>query len=229
MVVAAQPGSEASIVGELDLIKAALLYGDEVTLLSAATTMFLALEDWGAIPMLDKMQLLRDVAHLLSDEAQADSAVDGIEKIEAMLVENQGRERKRLQAGFEQAFKPAQDQIFEDLQVILRNSGMGELAEARKKGLVRIESSDPGTATDLLASCVRSAKLAENGEPNDPEYTDRMVETFVSKLSDHLSSGREYLIFDEPIADLTKTAIAAGVFPASRGASRTDCASYDCF
>jgi len=39
MVVAANPGSEMTVAPELDLVKAALLYGDKVTLVSPVTTM----------------------------------------------------------------------------------------------------------------------------------------------------------------------------------------------
>ena len=41
--------------------------------------------------------------------------------------------------------------------------------------------------------------------------------TFVQKLSKHLSSGREYLIFDEPIANLTEAAIREGLFSPAKG------------
>jgi hypothetical protein len=81
---------------------------------------------------------------------------------------------------------------------------------------------DPGTAADLIASCIISARLTEEGKPNDQTHTDQMVGTFLGKLSDHLSGGKEYLVLDEQIADLTRSAIEAGVFkPASGPAGRS--------
>jgi hypothetical protein len=221
MVVAALPGTEASIAGELDLIKAALLYGDEVTLLSPATTMFLGVEEWGGYSMIEQMKLLRQVAHLLVSKQEADELIQGLDSMEAALAKG-GLVNRLLQARLAQMFKPIQESLADELSVIFQSGGMDQIAEARAKGLLRIESSDPGTATDLLVSCVRSAKLNGEGQPNDPEYTDRMVETFIGKLSDHLSLGREYVIFDQPIADLTKAAIEAGLFePASGPAGRS--------
>jgi hypothetical protein len=44
-----------------------------------------------------------------------------------------------------------------------------------------------------------------------------MVSAFLDKLSDHLSAGKEYLIFDERIADLTRSAIEAWVFKPASG------------
>ena len=51
---------------------------------------------------------------------------------------------------------------------------------------------------DLLVSCILSARLAQTGQPNDDLHMDRIVETFVEKLSRHLSYGREYLILMSP-------------------------------
>ena len=70
---------------------------------------------------------------------------------------------------------------------------------------------------DLLVSCILSAKLAQSGERNEDSHADRIVETFVDKLSKHLSSGREYLIFDKPIANLTEAAIREGLFTPAKG------------
>jgi hypothetical protein len=88
--------------------------------------------------------------------------------------------------------------------------------------LVAIENVDPGDEIDLLAFCIASAQLAQSGQQQDSPHTDRLVETFVAKLAKYLSSGREYLIFDEPIANLTEAAIREGIFtpaPGPRGHS----------
>lgn len=75
-----------------------------------------------------------------------------------------------------------------------------QLARARREGLVKIENADPGDEIDLLASCIVSAQLAQAGQWQDNPQASRVIETFVSKLSRHLSAGKSYLIFDEPIA-----------------------------
>jgi hypothetical protein len=79
--------------------------------------------------------------------------------------------------------------LSEAVQEITDEAGIDQLARARAKGLLQIESADPGDAMDLLISCILSAKLKETGERNEDRHTDRMVETFVDKLSKHLSSG----------------------------------------
>ncbi len=105
---------------------------------------------------------------------------------------------------------------------MVRDAGMDELARARKEGLVTVESVHSGSTVDLIADCVIAAKRAEVGERSDDAFSDRVVDTFVSKLARHLSSGREYLMFDEEVASLTHAAVEEGLFrPATGAAGRT--------
>jgi hypothetical protein len=122
-----------------------------------------------------------------------------------------------LRAGLLQQLQPMQQQLSDAVKGIGHEAGIDELAKARAKGIVQIENADPGDAVELLAACIISAKLAETGERQDDAYTTRIVTTFVQKLSGHLSSGREYLIFDEPIANLTEAAIREGLFSPAQG------------
>lgn len=60
-------------------------------------------------------------------------------------------------------------------------------------------------------------QLAQSGQRQDNPHTDRLVETFVDRLSSHLSSGHGYLLFDEPIASLTEAAVREGLFTPAEG------------
>jgi hypothetical protein len=122
-----------------------------------------------------------------------------------------------MRAALLQQLAPIQRSLSDVVHEIASEAGIDQLARARAKGLVEIESADPGDALDLLVSCVLSAKLAQTGERNEDNHTDRIVETFVEKLSRYLSSGREYLVFDQAIASLTEAAIREGVFTPARG------------
>jgi hypothetical protein len=107
--------------------------------------------------------------------------------------------------------------LSEAVRDISAQAGIDQLARARREGLVKIENADPGDEIDLLASSIVSAKLAQSGQRQDNPQTDRVIETFVDKLSKHLSAGKEYLIFDEPIASLTEAAIREGLFSPAKG------------
>lgn len=215
MVIASSPPDEVSIGPELDLIKAALLYGDEVTLLSPVTTMFLGVEQWGRFSMVEQLGLIRKVAPYMKEHNFA--VVDeGADKIEAILREG-GRHNRLLRAQLMTKFKPTQESTARELEALSQRAGLNQLAGARAKGLLKIESVDPGTTVDLIASCVISAQLTQEGKPNDQVHADQMVNSFIGKLSEHLSSGREYLIFDEKIASLTRAAIGVGLFKPAKG------------
>lgn len=105
----------------------------------------------------------------------------------------------------------------EVVQGINAQTGIDQLARARREGLVKIENADAGDETELLASCIISAQLAQTGRRQDDPQTHRVVETFVDKLSSRLSSGKDYLLFDEPIASLTEAAIRGGLFTPAKG------------
>jgi hypothetical protein len=220
MVVAANPGSSISVAPELDLLKAALLYGDKVTLLSPVTTMFLRVEGLQRFSPREQIELMRRVAPILMPAEEVPAFQSGIEEVDDFLhstARGGSAGQQLLQAGLLQKFAPVQRMLSEAVQEITDDAGIDQLARARAKGLLQIESADPGDAMDLLVSCILSAKLAESGERNEDSHTDRIVETFVDKLSKHLSSGREYLIFDEPIANLTESAIREGLFTPAKG------------
>jgi hypothetical protein len=152
------------------------------------------------------------------EEDEAKSFLENVPAFEAAL-RGGGPLQARLAAGF----KPVQEDLIKEIQKIMQAGGVDQLAAARAKGLITVESVKPATTADLIEGVVITTKRFERGEPGEPSQTDRMVEVFTSKLSDHLASGREYLIFDEQIADLARAGIEAGIFtpapgPAGRGA-----------
>jgi len=220
MVVAANPGSSVSVVPELDLLKAALLYGDKVTVLSPVTTMFLRVEGLQRFSPREQIEIMRRVAPILMPAEDVPTFQDGIAEVDDFLrssARSGSPGQQLLRAGLLQKFAPIQRTLSEAVQEITDDAGIDQLARARAKGLLQIENADPGDAMDLLVSCILSAKLAQSSERNEDSHTDRVVQTFVDKLSKHLSSGREYLIFDRPIASLTEAAIREGLFTPARG------------
>jgi hypothetical protein len=78
MVVAANPGSEITVAPELDLVKAALLYGDKVTLVSPVTTMFLRVDGLQRLSPLQLIQLVRRTAPVLLPADQVSDFENGI-------------------------------------------------------------------------------------------------------------------------------------------------------
>jgi len=220
MVIAANPGTGISVVPELDLVKAALLYGDKVTLISPVTTMLLQMEGLQRFSPSQQLELGRRVAPILMAPEEVPAFVQGIGEVEEFLrstARGGSTAAQLFRAALLQKLAPVRRILSEAVRELGDQAGIDQLALARAKGLLEIENADPGGTIDLFLSCVRSAKLAESGEQSPDPYIGRIVETFVDKLSRHLASGREYLIFDEPIANLTEAAIMAGLFSPAKG------------
>jgi hypothetical protein len=218
MVVAANPGTSHSVTPELDLIKAALLYGDKVTVISPVTTMFLGVESLESLSPREQVELIHKVAPIIMTDAEAAALERQLPPIEAMLRSHGGSLGDRLQReAILRLLAPISRKLSEGVRELAGGIGIDQLNRARGKGLLEIESADKGRGVDLVVSFLRSAVLAQSGQRNDDGHADRIVETFVERLSRHLSSGREYLIFDEPIARLVDAAIREGLFRPAKG------------
>ncbi len=167
--------------------------------------MFLGVESWAQASLETQIQLIRKVGPYLSTDASS------VETLDEMLRNADSRGRAKIR----QRFKPTLDTLGIELRKISADGGVDALSEARAKGLLKIEAVNPGTAIDLIAQCMITASLHEEGKTNSE--TKALVDTFLGKLSDRLSSGREYLILDEEVANLTRAAIAARVLTPARG------------
>jgi hypothetical protein len=220
LVVAAQPGSSLTVAPELGLVKAALLYGEKVTLLSPITTMLLGVEALEHFSPLQQIDLVRRVAPYLSNGAELAESESGLNQLEDLLrstTHSASLSERLLRAGVVQQLQPVRQILSEAVRGLERETGIDQLSRARAKGYVQIESANPDDAVDLLASCIISASQTDSGARRDDSQTSRIVETFIEKLSRHLSSGVDYLIFDEQVASLTEAAIREGLFKPARG------------
>ena len=217
MVVAANPGSSMDLAPEIELVKAALLYGDSVTLLSPVTTMLMRAEGLRNFSLLDLIQLVRRCAPVLSGY-EPDSE-GGFGSLDAALAVADRHELESLlvRSGMMPQLKEAQRELAAVVTLMRNESGLSGLDSARARGLVVLENADPGDDMDLLVSCIESAKAVQDGQRPANPHSDRIVETFVRLLSRHLSEGREYLVFDPPIASLTEAAVEEGIFAPRRG------------
>lgn len=218
MVVAASPGAHLNINSELELVKAAALYGDKVTLLSPVATMLLRAKNLDGMPQSRLLELLRRVRPHLSDEGDNTDFASGIDKMQALL---RRRSRSANDAISRQLINQQLGPALGELSMVVRNiasqAGLDQLDKARASGLVQIESTDPGDEFDLLVECIVAARHAQSGEPRAAVSDNAVVDTYIEKLRRHLATGREYLLFDEATASLMDSAIRAGVWTPAKG------------
>jgi hypothetical protein len=217
MVAACNPGPSLTVTPELDLVKAALLYGDKVTLISPVTTMLLRTEGLQRFSLSQQLELMRRIAPTLLPPGEASDVEQGINEILRVTARGATIGERVLRAALLQTVEPMLQSLSEAVRDLATKAGIDQLARARREGLVQIESADPGDEMDLLVSSIVSAHMAQTGQRQENPHTNRVIETFVDKLSRHLSSGQEYLVFDERVADLTEAAIREGLFSPAKG------------
>ena len=85
MVVAAHPGADITVAPELDLVKAALLYGDTVKLISPVTTMLLGVEAVQRFSTDRLIELMRRVAPVLLPAEDVQVFQHGVEQLDQFL------------------------------------------------------------------------------------------------------------------------------------------------
>jgi hypothetical protein len=204
-VTAKRGGSrtEASLAGEIRLVKPALLYADVVTLYSPAANLIGSVSHLATLKTTDKLALLRQVAPVVAPDA-GQALHEAWARYER-LKRKQGKSRDEILTlrRFEREFPQELDRLWEEMMVppvlaMLEDSGTNDLARAVDAGLLRIES------------------LIEEGEDSS---TDSMVEDFVVKLGEVLSSGGTYPLFDDEVGKLVRHGINEGLFQPSPLAS----------
>jgi hypothetical protein len=223
-----------TVAPEIELVKAALLYGDRVTLLSPITTMLLDVAALERFSPLQQIDLVRRVAPYLSNGAELAASEAGLDQLEDFLrrsARSASPSDRLLRVGLTRQLAPVKQILADAVGGIERESGIDQLAQARAKGYLKIESANPDDAVDLLADCIIKASSAAKGINSDDSQLGRLVGTFVAKLSAHLSSGEAYLIFDKQVASLTEAAIREGLFkpapgPAGRSAQAMSAAAF---
>lgn len=220
LVVAAAPGGSPTVAPELELTKAALLYADAVTVLSPVTMLLLRVADFSCLDERTQIGLVQRVAPYVMADAEAANVRSGLDAV-APFLSKRRRSRTRadllLRGLIAQQLAPLRSEVSSIAEGALQGAGFHQFARAQAKGLVKFESCDPGDDLDLIASCVIMAKRAETGQALDEPQTNQLLQTFFRKLSTYLSSGRGYLLCDEPIASLMEAAISEGLVRPAQG------------
>ena len=158
----ASPSSSPTVGSELELVKAALLYGDKVTVISPSTTMLLRAENIRTLPLAKQLELVRRVAPALLPPEQIpefERSIAQVDEIMRRVSVDNGRAGRLQSAAIKQVFQPYVDDITHAIEEIRSSTGVDQLSRARGLGLVSIEHVDLGDELDLIASCIVSAQF----------------------------------------------------------------------
>lgn len=180
---------------ETELVKAALLYADRVTLASPKALLLAKLTAFGAA---DRRARLDAMAELMSETVEG-----GAEAARSYRqLRRQARlsldERRKL-AGIERILEQGRQGINEAVEGMLTAAGAGELALAMEQGSVELH----GLGAD--------------------DYLDTVVESVVTLLADTVAGGtRTFPLFDDGAGDLMRSVLEAGNISDSRSRRATE-------
>lgn len=199
----------ASLRHEIDLAKSALLYADEVEMISLSVSMLDGIRtagDDGMVELLDSLgpELL---THLGGGELPSDwketvrlgMALDP--DFVAALDPEAGEQLRAVQS--EMAQVTARSQA--DVEALLEQTGASELRPGVKSGVLKVAKLD-GISP---ATTLRPAAL---GDMND---TDEQIWTWMSVVMQRLQNPRVRVLFDEEVGSLLQSMIDEGLIEAS--------------
>jgi hypothetical protein len=218
-VVAATGGNGTiDVTSELQLAKAGMLYGDDVTLISPSTTALMRLEGMRSMSVPDLLEIVTRTSSSLEgregiDDSDLHQIVANRDLLEMALPlldvmgdPPGGEEAQAIREGL----AGVNTQIAEVVDNLSNASGLSELRRARESRLVRIEEADGGDAFDLIANSIRSAAAQQAGQDLDSDYSETWVQAFLDRLKLVLESRDRYLLLDESLAAVLHEAIALG-------------------
>src|SRR5699024_9826281 len=191
MTVSTHPNSKLDLKEDIELIKVALLYGDNVTLKSMkADLIYKALDYKKQEKFLDKMQYLRNLAYL----AKSDMAMD----IEAFILKYRELTRKNLDDRKRGLLKLKIDNEF---------SKPWELIE---KGVLSSINIDDINSIEKLMETDRLELVRYNTSISRVHHDDSYLMEYLKSIEETLSQYNNYPLFDSKISKFVNLGIKEG-------------------
>jgi len=187
IAVAVGPGGGVQVGKEIELVKAALLYADHVTLCSPKLELFASV---AALAQLDTQQQVDFFIEMLPIVDPSNTvAID-------FLTRSKAKRRTRAEIlAFERlkaALPSMWRQVKPEIDQILRQAGTEELEPAIESGLADLDILELRGTT-----------------------TDDVVQGFTQRIGDYLQNAHAYPMFDDEAGNLARAGLDAGVFKAA--------------
>jgi hypothetical protein len=191
IAVVTGPGPEVSLRKEIRLCRAALLYGDAITLYSPNALMLASVERLGDATGDERFELLR----ALYPTVEPDAGPAVLETLDQLMGLRKRRRRTqeelRLVLRLEQMLNHEWHGIEETAAQLLDQAGAHELIPAMRAGLLELH---PLVEADSDMS------------------TDSIVGGLVARAGEVLANGATYPLLDDAIGDLVRAALSEGLF-----------------
>jgi hypothetical protein len=198
---------------EVDLAKAALLYADEVEMVSVSVAMIDGLREvtqgeYGFVDLLSQVDA-ETLAYLGGGDLPDDwhRQLDLLMSLDPAHVRSLNPAAAAQVAELQDQFREMSRSTQADMQGVLEGTGSAELVPAIRAGVLRV--------ADLSgvnpAATVRPPGLG--GDPGEP--LDAMMWTWMDTLVQRLNNPKVHLLFDDTVGRLVQSMLDAGMIEAS--------------
>jgi hypothetical protein len=191
IAVVTGPGPEVSLRKEIRLCRAALLYGDAVTLYSLNALMLASVERLGNATGDERFELLRALYPIVEPDAGL-AILDALDQLMGLRKRRRRtREQRQLVLQLEQMLNRQWHGIEETAAQLLDQAEAHELIPAMRAGLLELH---PLVEADSDMS------------------TDSIVGGLVARAGEVLANGATYPLLDDALGDLVRAALNEGLF-----------------
>lgn len=187
-----------SMAGEVQHCHAALLYGDEVTLISPRSALMKAVADEGSFTGPNLVRFMARMApHLGPEHAPvielARQIVDFPKR--GLITPGLRKAHSELMDGLLGSIASNEEEMVEKARGIVARSGFNQLQVAIDKGILSIHDLE---GADISAFILHEA--------------DPVVAALMVKIQEVLSAGNQYPLFDDDVSNLVRLGMEAGIF-----------------
>lgn len=192
ILIGLSPDSNVSISEELEYIKVALLYGDNITLVSPKSLLFLCVS---CVLGMNERQTYRYFIDMIKD------------------IENDDYQKEQYELVFQQyiAIKKKKHKSMQELLLIKQmEMQFNSSIEEYKNKIIEIFGEESILQFISAMNTNRLVVDTLNVEENSELFSDRLIEDFFNKVSRAVVNGDKYPIYNKSTVDLLKGAIKEG-------------------
>jgi hypothetical protein len=221
ITIGTHPSSKISLEQDVRLTKAALLYAGQVRLYSLTASMMLMILKLGDINPRQQLRFMEMTIPFLASEEEARRTLTQLKRIKNLRFK--GRQGRVLLGQFEQLLAEQWTAVKEKAVEIAQEAGIRSIDRAVESGLLELHTFK-GTdsidrALEFATDCIASASgspLLESRASAMSKRDNRMIREFVERISDAVSDGSTYPLFDVETSELVEASIREGKITVSK-------------
>ena len=206
-----------SLEHDLQLVKAALLYADDVTLYSPAASMLLSVSGiagfrWNELSAL----MIASIPYIVPNQQAAENLRQGLDHYTIL------KKQRYMTPGERQFVRdldqmPAWDDMYEMADRMAEASQVRSLVRAIKSGRLHVHDflkAEGRSKAETAAKLIGQAALTDE-QRSAEGWSDELVREYVRVMSASVSGGQTYPLFDLQAAGLLSAGISEGMFTVS--------------